>query len=132
MLSAPNNRGRGRDALAVWRYGRGETVSARGAHPAWSSGPASPLGGSSACRAQASSAKIRPIELWRCDMKDRGSGGVRLSEALALWLPGADGIFIGRSAHVSSSSDPLVPGNDDDCGTGRDRARSAVAATPQD
>jgi len=49
----------------------------------------------------ASSAKILPIELWRCDMKDHGSGDVRFSEALATLvarciLVGSDGIFVGR------------------------------------
>src|SRR6266566_10015221 len=42
----PNNIGGGREALAVWRRGRLGTVCARGACPAWSSGPStSPLGG---------------------------------------------------------------------------------------
>jgi len=75
----------------------------------------SPLGGCSPCRARslrsrtaaASSAKILPIELWRCDMKDHGSGDVRFSEALALWLPGAFSLAL-MAFHWSISSRFLI------------------------
>src|SRR5258708_6022499 len=43
--------GVGREAWSVWRRGRGKTVCARGACPAWSSGPStSPLSGMSTRR----------------------------------------------------------------------------------
>src|SRR5437016_102067 len=54
--------GGGRDAPLVWRRGRLGTVCARGAHPAWSSGPStSPLEGSMAL-----ASRFRVVaRLWR-------------------------------------------------------------------
>src|SRR5438874_3165922 len=100
------------------RRGCWETVCTRGSDRALLRGPStSPLGGCSPCRAHslrsrtaaASSAKILPIELWRCDMKDHGSGDVRFSEALALWLPGAFSLALLAFSLADLFTAPHIP-----------------------